>query len=148
MHDALHRTGLSAAGKMWDDNDFVSMKMDEYCKDLEMQVGNFDKPIWLTRIVRLWHERWYVPKRPGGRHQQLMAHMEKKYVGLFMDEMENDWKIYRINRVEMTGWHQKHSELRGVTMKYNDTKPKNHPDNRDEHEYWVLNDETLECIVE
>jgi hypothetical protein len=45
MCGALHRTGLSAEGKLWDENDFGFMKMDEYCKDLEMQVGNVDKPI-------------------------------------------------------------------------------------------------------
>ncbi len=45
MYGALFRTGLSAAGELLDENDFGFMKMDEYCKDLEMQVGNFDKPI-------------------------------------------------------------------------------------------------------
>ena len=45
MCGALRRTGLSAADELWDENYFVSMKMDEYCKDLEAQVGNFDKPI-------------------------------------------------------------------------------------------------------
>jgi hypothetical protein len=97
-----------------------------------MQVGNFDKPIWLTRIVRLWRERCEVPKQPGEKgHQQLVTHMAKKYVGLHLDEMENDWKTYRIIRVEMTGCHQKHFELRGVAMMYNNTKPENPPDNRD-----------------
>ncbi len=45
MHGALRRTGLSMASKLWDDNDLATMKMDEYCKDLETQVGNFDKLI-------------------------------------------------------------------------------------------------------
>jgi hypothetical protein len=91
-----------------------------------------------------------VTKGAGGGkgHQQLMVCMEKKYVGLHLDEKENDWMMCRINRVEMTGCCQKHFELRGVTMKYDDTKPKNHPDNRDKHEYWVLNNETLACIAE
>ena len=34
MCGALRRTALSTAGKLWDDNNFTSMKMDEYCKDL------------------------------------------------------------------------------------------------------------------
>jgi hypothetical protein len=42
------------------------MKMDEYYKDLEMQVGNFEEPIQLTRIVRLWCESTEVPKWLGG----------------------------------------------------------------------------------
>jgi hypothetical protein len=101
MHGALRRTSLSAAGKLWDDNDFASMKMDEYCKDLEMQVDNFDKLVQLTRIIWLWHERCEVPKQQGGKgHQQLMACMEMKYVGLHLDEMVNDRKICRINLEE------------------------------------------------
>ncbi len=45
MHGILRRTALSVAGKLWDDNNFASMKMNEYCKDLEAQVGNVDKPM-------------------------------------------------------------------------------------------------------
>jgi hypothetical protein len=63
---ALHRTALSAAGKLWDDDDFASMKMSEYCKDLEARVGDVDEPMIPTRVVRLWQERWEVPRRPGG----------------------------------------------------------------------------------
>jgi len=40
MCGALRRTALSTAGKLWDDDDFASMKMDEYCKDLEARVGD------------------------------------------------------------------------------------------------------------
>jgi hypothetical protein len=54
------------AGKLWDDNDFASMKMDEYCKDLEARVGDVDEPMIPKRVVRLWQERWEVPRRPGG----------------------------------------------------------------------------------
>jgi hypothetical protein len=70
MLGTLRRTGLSVVGKLWDDNDFASMKMDEYCKDLETQVGNFDKPIQLTRIVRLWREKWEILKWPGQKEHQ------------------------------------------------------------------------------
>ena len=61
MRGALRRTALSTAGKLCDDNDFASMKMDEYCKDLESRVGDVDEPMTPTRIVRLWQERWEVP---------------------------------------------------------------------------------------
>jgi hypothetical protein len=44
MRGALRRTALSPAGKLWDDNDFASMKMDEYYKDLEARVGDVDEP--------------------------------------------------------------------------------------------------------
>ena len=89
MRGALRRTALSAAGKLCDDNNFASMKMDDYCKDLEAKVGNVDKPMIPTRVVRLWQERWEVPRRLEGKgHVQLVARMEKKYIGLKLDETE------------------------------------------------------------
>jgi hypothetical protein len=105
MCGALRRTALSTAGKLWDDNDFTSMKMDEYCKDLEARVGDVDKPMIPMRVVRLWQERWEVPQRPGGKgHAQLIARMEKKYLGLKLDEMEKSGDIYTINEVNLIGW--------------------------------------------
>ena len=105
MRGALRRTALSTAGKLWDDNDFTSMKMDEYCKDLEARVGDVDKPMIPMRVVRLWQERWEVPQRPGGKgHAQLIARMEKKYLGLKLDEMEKSGDIYTINEVNLIGW--------------------------------------------
>ena len=38
--------------KLWDDNNFASMKMDEYCKDLEARGGDVDEPMIPTRVVR------------------------------------------------------------------------------------------------
>jgi hypothetical protein len=67
MCGVLRWTALSAAGKLWDDNNFTSMKMDEYCKDLEAKVGDVDISMIPTRVVRLWQERWEVPRRPGGK---------------------------------------------------------------------------------
>jgi hypothetical protein len=61
MSGALRRTALSVACKLWDDNNFASMKMDEYCKDLEARVGDVDKPMIPTRAIRLWQARWEVP---------------------------------------------------------------------------------------
>jgi len=104
MRGALRRTALSAAGKLGNDTDFASMKMDEYCKDLEAKVGDVDEPMTPTRVVRLWKERWEVPKQLGGEgHVQLLARMERKYVGLKLDEMEKGWNIYTVDQVLFDG---------------------------------------------
>ena len=69
-----------------------------------------------TRVVRLWQERWEVPARQGGKgHAQLIARMEKKYVGLKLDEMEQGWNIYMIDEVKFTGSRRKKFTLRAVT---------------------------------
>jgi hypothetical protein len=65
MCGALRQTALSTAGKLWDDTNFASMKMDESCKDLEAKVDDVDEPMIPTRVVRLWKERWEDDR--GGR---------------------------------------------------------------------------------
>ncbi len=56
---------------------------------------------------------------------QLVARMEKNYIGLKLDEMEKGWNIYMING----GCRHKKIVLRAVTNKYDDEKDENHPDN-------------------
>jgi hypothetical protein len=47
---------LSSAGKLWDDENFSSMKMDPICKKIEESLEKEDneQPV---RVIRLWHER-------------------------------------------------------------------------------------------
>jgi hypothetical protein len=55
MRAQARMTRLSSAGKLWDDDNFASMKMDEYCKEIRESVHKEEVPVW---IVRLWQERW------------------------------------------------------------------------------------------
>jgi hypothetical protein len=73
MRCALLRTALSAAGKLWDDTNFAYMKMDEYCKDLEEKVGDVDKPMIPTRVIRLWKERKGGTQTTGGEGTHSVA---------------------------------------------------------------------------
>ncbi len=57
--------------------------------------------------------------------------MEKKYIGLKLDEMEKSWNIYTIDEVNFGGCCHKKFTLRVVTNKYDDEKDENHPDNRE-----------------
>jgi hypothetical protein len=49
-------TKLAAAGKLWEDEDFASMKMDPFCKEIKesLQAEQTEKEV---RILRLWQER-------------------------------------------------------------------------------------------
>ena len=87
-HATINRSLLTPATTKCDQSSTLSITLGQ-CKDLEARVGDVDEPMTPTRIVRLWQERWEVPRRPGGKgHAQLLAHMEKKYIGLKLDEME------------------------------------------------------------
>ena len=39
----LSRNKLSSAGKLWDDSDFASMKMDQYCKEIKDSLDDNNK---------------------------------------------------------------------------------------------------------
>jgi hypothetical protein len=65
--------------------------------------------------------------------------MEKKYIGLKLDEMEKSWNIYMIDEVNFGSCCHKKFTLRVVTNKYDDEKDENHPDNREKYENWEIN---------
>jgi hypothetical protein len=102
-----------------------------------------------TRVIRLWQERWEVPRRPRGKgHVQLIARLEKKYIGLKLDEMEKSWIIYTIDEVNFGGCRHKKFTMWSVTNKYDDEKDEDQPDNREEYENWEINPMTYACIAE
>jgi hypothetical protein len=111
LHGKLRKTALSCAGKSWEDTDFDCMKMDAYCQDLQEEAANTNdqnKPIQCIRNVRLWQESWEVPTRYGTKGQKLLeAWLEKKYIGLKLNEMEGDWMIFTIDTIELTGCRHK-----------------------------------------
>jgi len=74
--------------------------------------------------------------------------MEKKYIGLKLDEMEKSWNIYTMDEVNFAGCRQKKFMLQAVTNKYDDEKDEDHPDNREEYDTWEINPMTYACIAE
>ena len=77
-----------------------------------------------------------------------MAHMEKKYIGFKLDEMEKGWNIYTINEVQFGGCRHKKNSLQAVTGKYDESKDENHPVNTEECDVWEINKMTYVCIAE
>ncbi len=63
---------LSAAGKLWEDEDFEGLKMDAFCKEIQMsleeEAGEPEEPV---RILRLWKEQWEL-KKIGPQGNQLL----------------------------------------------------------------------------
>ncbi len=83
-------TKLAVAGKLWEDEDFASMKMDPFCKDIKesLQAEQTKKEV---RILRLWQERWELEKIGPNGDLILEAHLTKKYKDLkFVDIDENN----------------------------------------------------------
>ena len=81
---------LSTAGKLWEDEDFQSMKMDAFCKEIrdlleeEVVEEEEEQPVW---IPRLWKEKWEKKKLGPQGNQILEAHQMNKYSGLKLCEL-------------------------------------------------------------
>lgn len=78
------RSKLSAAGNLWSDKDFESMKMDLFCKEIKDSLN--DKQIHQSgdRVLHLWNESWEKTKvnPQQGSNYMLDARLTKKYCGL------------------------------------------------------------------
>jgi hypothetical protein len=72
---------LSAAGKLWEDEDFSLMKMDTFGKEIKESL-NIDKTKQLVRVLRLWKERWELNKVRSQRNLILEVRLTKRYLGL------------------------------------------------------------------
>jgi hypothetical protein len=71
-------TKLAVAGKLWEDEDFASMKMDPFCKEIKesLQAEQMEKEV---RILRLWQEWWELEKIGPNGNWILEVKLTKKY---------------------------------------------------------------------
>jgi hypothetical protein len=112
MKAQAHIQKLTCAGKLWDDDDFKSMKMDEHFKEIENAL-EVDKGIrkGKIRVVKTWVEGW--EKRVLGPSGEYIfeARLIRKYGGLkWFDPDDN---------VEFTAHPNKmHFEKRGGNNRY------------------------------
>jgi hypothetical protein len=66
----------ATAGKLWDDGDFETMKMDLYCKDIQEDLQAEAIPM---RHVRLWRECWEVHVNGPNKDARLKECLMQKY---------------------------------------------------------------------
>jgi len=93
----LKEEKLSSAGKLWEDADFKSLKMDEYCKDM---VAELDVRARQTKMFRNWQETW--ERKPLGANGDvlLLERLKLKYIGFKLDENEGDHRVFTVHEIE------------------------------------------------
>jgi hypothetical protein len=91
---------LSSAGKLWEENDFKSLKMDGYCKNMWQSLNEDKIP---RRMFRNWQETW--EKKELGASGDVMLHekLKVKYVGLKLDENEGERRIFTVRWITFLG---------------------------------------------
>ena len=91
------QTKLSSAGKLWEENNFKSLKMDEYCKEMWQSLDGADERP--ARMFRNWRETW-EKKKLGPCDVMLHEKLKVKYVRLKLDENEGVNRIYTVHMIE------------------------------------------------
>ena len=76
------RVKLSSAGKLWEDEDFRTCKMDPFCAELIESVEGSAPSENPTRIFRAWRETWEQVAIPPNGDSVLEARLLHKYGGL------------------------------------------------------------------
>ena len=82
----------ATAGKLWEDGDFESMKMDIYCKDIQeaLQAEVATIP---TRHVRLWRESWEDHVKGPVEDEKLKERLLQKYGGLKLYDKDDENRL-------------------------------------------------------
>ena len=99
----VRRAGLSAAGKLWEDEDFEGCKMNLYCQPIidklaEKKSGKKKGP----RIFRAWRERWERKNDiPTGGNAISESLLVRKYGGLQWNDPDNQDRITTSHPSEM-----------------------------------------------
>jgi hypothetical protein len=87
---------LSSADKLREKNDFKSLKMDEFCKDMWQSL---DEDKILRRMFRNCQETWKKKKLGASGDVMLHEKLKVKYVGLKLDKNEGERRIFTVHAV-------------------------------------------------
>jgi hypothetical protein len=141
---------LSCAGKLWDDDDFKSMKMDEHCREIEDALEVY-KGIWKGRIrvVKTWVEGWEKKVLGPSGDEIFEARLVHKYGGLkWFDPDENAKFIAHPNKMyfkKKRGNNQ--YMILGIKDGFDLDYEENHESNVDLWEPWHLSYDFFEQVT-
>jgi len=140
MRAQARQNKLSSAGKLWDDSDFVSMKMDQYCKEIKdsLDDNNNNEQKQHVRIVRLWEETWEQKKIGPQGNAILEAKLTAKYQGL---------KLLTVHR--MVFWKERAKNrynVFGIMSGFNHDLPDDSVQNHPYWQPWEVNKDLFDCI--
>ena len=139
-------TKLAVAGKLWEDEDFASMKMDPFCKEIKesLQAEQMEKEV---RILRLWQERWELEKIGPNGDLILEARLTKKYKGLKFFDIDENNRVMTVHK--MIFQKKRGNNLYHVfaTMDgFNDVLKDEDEENDAYWQPWEVNEDLFDCM--
>jgi len=145
---------LSVAGKLWEDEDFESMKMDEYCREIRDSLNDDNSAedtlapatVAPVRILRLWRETWEKKKIGPKGDQILEARLMAKYGDLKLIDVDSN-KTYTIDRMHFEKKRGKNTYFAcAITEGFNRELPLDHESNFAFYDNWEINDDFFDCL--
>jgi hypothetical protein len=126
---------LSTVGKLWDDEDFESMKIDVFCKEIrdslddEVVEEQDGQPV---QIFRLWKEKWEKKKQGPKGNQILEARLTNKYIGLKLCDIDERNRVMTVHKIVFVKQHgnneyQVFATLPGYNPNIGDNEDANDP---------------------
>ena len=138
---------LSAAGTLWEDADFDSMKMDPFCREIKDSLEAKESTVQQVRVLRLWQEKWEQEKLGPKGNSILEARLTKKYQGLKFLDIDNDNKVMTVHK--MIFWKRRGNSaynvfatMDGFNFQLNDL----HDANDSYWQPWEVNEDLFDCM--
>ena len=139
-------TKQSAAGKLWEDEDFASMKMDPFCKEIKesIQADQAEKEV---RILRLWQERWELEKIGPNGDLILEARVTKKYKGLKFFDIDDNNSVLTVHKMIFQKRRGNNAYLVFATMDgFNGVLKDDDLANDAYWQPWEVNEDLFDCM--
>jgi len=139
-------TKLAAAGKLWEDEGFASIKMDPFCKEIKesLQAEQTEQEV---RILRLWQERWELEKIGPNGDLILEAHLTKKYKGLKFVDIDENNKVLTVHKMIFQKKHGNNLYHVFATMDgFNDVLKDEDEENDAYWQPWEVNEDLFDCM--
>jgi len=138
---------LSAAGKLWEDADFDSMKMDLFCREIKDSLAAKETTVQQVRVLRLWQEKWEQEKLGPQGNSILEARLTKKYQGLKFFDIDNDNKVMTVHKMVFSkrrgnNAYNVFATMDGFNCQLNDL----HDANDSYWQPWEVNEDLFDCM--
>jgi hypothetical protein len=137
---------LSSVGKLWEDGDFKTLKMDLYCKDM-MEALEIDatQP---KKILRNWQEM--KEKKELGPQGGILLRkwLKKKHAGFKLNENEGNYRVFTVYTLEFrnVGCNKRYM-LICVLDDFNKTLEVDNEANEGKLELWVSGPQGMTASV-
>jgi hypothetical protein len=138
---------LSMAGKLWEDADFDSMKMDPFCQEIKDSLHATETPEQPVRVLRLWQERWELKKVGPQGDSILEARLSKKYRGLKLFDINENNRVMTVHKMVFQKKRGNNAYHVFATMDgFNDQLKDDDEANDAYWQPWEVNEDLFDCM--